>query len=93
MTQDPLVLAVGLALLALGAIGATLTQRTLTEQGRGRRIPLAMVPFGVLIGAGAAVIRGWDLVVALVAGAAIVPAVAVGGRWLEVRRGRGRRDG
>lgn len=92
MTQDPLVLAVGLALLALGAIGATLTQRMLTEQGRGRRIPLALVPFGVLIGAGAALIRGWDLLVTLVAGAAIVPAVAVGGRWLELRRRRGRRD-
>lgn len=91
MTTDPLLLAVGLALLALGAVGATLTQRMLTEQRRGRRIPLAMVPFGVLIGAGAALIRGFDLLVALLVGAAVMPAVAVAGRWLEVRRGRSRR--
>lgn len=82
---------VGAALLALGAVGATVTQRRLEGDGQARRIPLALVPFGVLVGAGAAVIRGWDLVVSLVAGAVVLPLVGTVARLLEVRRRRRRR--
>lgn len=81
-------LLVGVALAALGALGATLTQRRLDEEGRSVRAPLYLAPFGVLIGAGAAIARGWDLVVAIVVGAVLVPMVGVVGRLVEVRRHR-----
>lgn len=93
MTSDPLTLILGLALLVLGAVGATVTQRSLEVAGRGRMLPVALVPFGVLIGAGAAAIRGWDLVGSVIAGAVVVPLVAVLGRLVEVRRRRRRARG
>lgn len=77
--------AAGLALLVLGATGATVASRT--PGSRGWLLPLRLVPFGVLVGAGAALVRGWDLAVSLAAGAVLVPIVGVAGRWLEVRRG------
>lgn len=85
-TALPLVL--GVLLVALGAAGATVTQRRLDESDRSRWALLALVPFGVLIGAGAALVRGWDLTAALVVGAVLVPIVGAVGRWLEVRRAR-----
>lgn len=78
----------GVVLVAIGAVGASLTQRRLDEQGRSSRAPLYLAPFGVLIGAGAAVARGWDPLAAILAGAVLVPLVGVVGRLIEVRRGR-----
>lgn len=84
---------VGVVLVAIGAIGATVTQRRLDEAGRTRWALLALVPFGVLIGAGAALVRGWDLTAAVVVGAVLVPLVGALGRWFEVRRARRSRRG
>jgi hypothetical protein len=78
----------GAALLVLGAVGATVTQRRFEQEGRATVAPLFLVPFGVLIGAGAALIRGWDLLASLLVGAVLVPLVGAGGRYLEVRRRR-----
>lgn len=80
----------GLGLVALGAIGATVTSGRVERSGRWALLPLQLVPFGVLVGAGAAMVRGWDLWIAVAAGAVVIPLVGVGGRWLEVRRRRGR---
>jgi hypothetical protein len=74
----------GLVLLAVGAVGASLVHRT-----AGRPTPLrvlALAPFGVLIGAGAALVRGWDLLAAVAAAAVLVPLVGVGGDVLAARR-------
>lgn len=86
------VLVLGLLLVLLGATGATLTQRRFEQEGRSQRAPLWLVPFGVLVGAGAALVRGWDLAGSMLAGAVLVPVVGAVGRLLEVRR-RNRRDG
>jgi hypothetical protein len=84
----------GVVLVVLGATGASLAQR-----GGGRPTLLrllGLVPFGVLIGAGAALVRGWDLMASLVAGGLLVPLVGAGSDLLAARRrarggGRGRR--
>lgn len=89
--DDALTVVVGVVLVALGAGGATVTQRRLEAEGRATIAPLWLVPFGVLIGAGAAIARGWDLVAAMVVGAVAVPVVGAVGRYLEVRRHRRRR--
>jgi hypothetical protein len=81
-------LLLGVVLVAFGAVGATMTQRRLDEEGRSTVAPLFLAPFGVLIGAGAAVARGWDVVVAILVGAVVIPIVGVVGRLVEVRRGR-----
>lgn len=88
--DDALALVIGILLVALGAVGATVVQRRLEDSGRATLAPLALVPFGVLIGAGAAVARGWDLLLAMVVGAVVVPVVGVVGRIIEVRRHRHR---
>lgn len=88
MDADAVTIAIGAVLLVLGAVGATLTQRRLDAEGRSTTAPLWLIPFGVLIGAGAAMIRGWDLVAAIVVGAVLVPVVGALGRWVEVRRHR-----
>jgi hypothetical protein len=81
---------IGVLLVALGAVGATITQRRFEQEGRTvRSLPL-LVPFGVLIGAGAALARGWDLVVSMLVGAVLVPVVGALGRLWEIRRGRRR---
>lgn len=90
-TAVPVVL--GVLFVAAGAIGATVTQRRLDEKGHSRRALLALVPFGVLIGAGAALARGWDPTAALVVGAVLLPVVGAVGRWFEVRRARRARGG
>lgn len=83
-------LLLGIGLVLLGAVGATVTQRRLEVSGRGRWAPLAVVPHGVLVGAGAALARGWSLGAAMAIGAGVMPVVAVVGRLFEVRRrGRG----
>jgi len=78
-------LALGALLLLLGASGAGAVHR----RQRGRPGPtgvLALAPFGVLIGAGAALVRGWDLGLSAVAGAGAVAVVAVLGDVLAARR-------
>ena len=85
---DALPIAIGVALVLLGATGATVTQRHLDATGRSRLALVALVPYGVLIGAGAAMVRGWDLTAALVVGAVLVPLVGAAGRLIEVRRAR-----
>lgn len=83
---------VGVGLLLLGAWGAG----GLHRRQRGRPGPvslLALAPFGVLIGAGAALVRGWDVGLAAVTGAVAVMLVALVGDVLAARRrARGRRS-
>ncbi len=86
--MDPVSIAVGAALLLLGAVGATVSQRGMEQRGRATLAPLSLVPFGILMGAGAAMIRGWDLWVSMAVGAVVVPVVGVIGRMIEVRRRR-----
>lgn len=81
---------VGFALVVLGAVAATVTSRRAEHAGTATTLPLKLVPLGILVGAGGAMVRGWDLVSSMVAGAVLVPAVGLVGRWLEVRRERGR---
>lgn len=87
---QPLAAVLGVALVVLGAVAATSTQRRLEARGRASVAPLYLVPFGVLIGAGAAIARGWDLPAAMVVGAVLVPVVGAAGRWVEVQRARRR---
>jgi hypothetical protein len=80
----------GLGLVALGALGATVASRRVERSGRWTLLPLQLLPFVFLVGAGAAMVRGWDLWVAMAAGGVVIPLVGVAGRWLEVRRHRRR---
>ena len=84
--------AVGVALLLLGATGAGMLHR----RQHGRPVPtsmLALAPFGVLIGAGAALVRGWDLGLSALAGALAVMVVALlGDVFAARRRARDRRS-
>jgi hypothetical protein len=89
---EPAWIVIGAVLLMLGAVGATVSQRGLERRGRGRMTPLTLVPFGILMGAGAAMIRGWDLWISIAVGAVVVPLVGVVGRLIEVRQQR-RRQG
>ena len=81
-------LVLGIGLVVLAAVGATTTQRSLEADGRASIAPLYLVPFGLLLGAGAAMVRGFDLVAAMVVGAVLVPLVGIVGRMIEVRRHR-----
>lgn len=90
--MQPVEIAVGAVLLLLGAVGATVSQRGMERRGRATLAPLGLVPFGILMGAGAAMIRGWDLWVSMAVGAVVVPVVGVIGRLFEVRRQRRRGD-
>jgi hypothetical protein len=90
---SPTAVAIGLALLVLGAVGATATTRTFDRTDRPARVPLQLIPFGILIGGGAALVRGWDLAAGVLVGAVLVPLVGTTARLLEVRRRRWRRDG
>lgn len=89
----PAAVGIGLALLVLGAVGATAVARGFDTSEHPRRVPLQLIPFGVLIGGGAALVRGWDLGVGVLVGAVVVPVVGTALRLIEVRRGRSRRDG
>ncbi len=86
--MDPVLVTIGVLLLLLGAVGATLSQRGLERRGRATIAPASLVPFGLLIGAGASMIRGWDLWASMLVGAIVVPLVGVIGRIVEVRRAR-----
>lgn len=85
MGDGGLTLTAGVVLLVLGASGAQSVHR----RQRGRPGPvsvLSLAPFGVLVGAGAALVRGWDLGLSAIAGAIVVVVVALGGDVLEARR-------
>lgn len=71
-------------------MGATVVSRHAEWMGSATTLPLRLVPFGILVGAGASLVRGWELGVSMLAGAVLVPVVGAAGRWLEVRRSRGR---
>ncbi len=76
----------GVVLIVLGALGATVTQRRLEAAHRGRLVPVLLVPYGVLMGGGAAFVRGWDLALSMLIGGVFVPLVGVVGRLIDVRR-------
>ncbi len=80
----PTTTALGAVLALLGATGATLAARDPGRPTPGRL--LRLVPFGVLVGAGAALVRGWDLGVTAALGAVLVPLVAVVGDVRAARR-------
>lgn len=83
--DDLLPLTAGVALLLLGATGAGVVHRR--QHGRpGPVSVLLLAPFGVLIGAGAALVRGWDLGLSAVTGSLAVLVVALGGDVLAARR-------
>jgi hypothetical protein len=86
---SPTAVAIGLGLLVLGAVGASLAARGFDDGGPAWRVPLRLVPFGVLIGGGAALVRGWDLGAGALIGAVLVPLIGTLGRLIEVRRHRG----
>jgi hypothetical protein len=89
---SPTAVAIGLVLVALGAIGASVAARGFDVGGPAWRVPLRLIPFGVLIGGGASLVRGWDLGAGVLVGALTVPLVGTVGRLIEVRRGRASRD-
>jgi hypothetical protein len=89
--EDPLPIVVGVVLVALGAVGATVTQRRFEREGRTLFAMPLLVPFGILIGAGAAIARGWELPPAMAVGGVLIPIVGAVGRLVEVRRGKARR--
>ncbi|MEX1178639.1 MAG: hypothetical protein WEB09_09275 [Nitriliruptor sp.] len=83
--------AIGLVLVVLGAVGATVAARRFDGDGPAWRVPLELIPFGILIGGGASLVRGWDLGAGVLVGAVSVPLVGVVARLVEVRRYRARR--
>lgn len=82
---------VGVVLIVLGVAGATATARTLEGTPRASVLPFAVAPMGVCIGAGAALLRGWNLVGTAIAAAIVLPLVVVG-RQLVRNRGRRREE-
>lgn len=89
---SPAAVAIGLALVVLGAVGASVVARGFDAAGAAWQVPLRLVPFGVLIGGGASLVRGWDLGAGVLVGALLVPLVGTVGRLIEVRRHRARRE-
>jgi hypothetical protein len=82
--QGAFAVTLGLALVVLGALGASLV-----HGGAARptlRRASGLVPFGVLMGAGASLVRGWELTPSLIIGALLVPLVGIGGDLLAARR-------
>ena len=69
--------AIGIGLVVLGAAGASAIARSLAPRTRGPGLALAVAPAGVLIGTGAALARGWDLVPSAVVGAVLVAVLAL----------------
>ncbi len=89
---SPTAVAVGIVLVLLGATGATVATRGFDGGGPPWRVLTVLIPFGVLIGGGASLVRGWDLGVGVLVGAIAVPIVGALARMVEVRRYRARRD-
>lgn len=83
--------AVGVVLVVLGAAAASTTARMLSPRVRGPRLAMAVAPTGVAIGAGAALVRGWDLLPSAVVGTCLVAVLALTtGLRLEPRHRRSR---
>lgn len=82
---------VGIVLVVLGATAASAIARMLSPRLQGLRLALAVAPAGVLVGAGAALVRGWDLLGSAAVGAVVVAGLAFA-TGLRVSP-RGRRDG
>lgn len=83
--------AIGVGLVVLGAAGASAIARTLGGRAHGVRLAFAVAPAGVLIGTGAALARGWDLVPSAVVGTLLVGVLALtSGLRLAPREPRGR---
>ncbi|MEX1162687.1 MAG: hypothetical protein WEB03_03805 [Nitriliruptor sp.] len=89
---SPGAVAVGLVLVLLGATGATVATRGFDGGGSPWRTLVTLVPFGILIGGGASLVRGWDLGAGVLVGAIAVPVVGALARMIEVRRHRAERD-
>lgn len=68
---------VGVVLVLVGATAATAIARVMEPRGRGPRLAAAVAPTGVLIGAGAALARGWDLLPSALLGVLLVGLVAL----------------
>ena len=80
-------MAVGVALVVLGAAAASTIARSLSDRLRGPALAAAVAPTGILIGAGAALARDWDLVPSAVVGAVLVALLALtSGLRLQPRR-------
>ena len=81
--------AVGVALVVLGAVAASTIARSPSDRLRGPVLAVAVAPTGILIGAGAALVRGWDPVASAGVGAVLVGllALATGLRLRPRRRG------
>ncbi len=79
----------GVALVVLGAAAASAIARTLADRLRGPALAAAVAPTGILIGAGAALARDWDLVPSAAVGAVLVALLALttGLRLAPRRRG------
>ena len=68
---------VGVALALVGATAATVIARTMAPHGRGPRLAVAVAPTGLLIGAGAALVRGDALLPSALLGLAVVGLVGL----------------
>lgn len=79
--------ALGALLLLAGATGGAVLTPRLQARGQGWLVPVVAVPVGAAVGAGAALIRGWDLLGTTLAGALVVPLLTAVVRIVEVRRG------
>lgn len=77
---------VGVGLVLLGAASASAVTRALEERNRLVWLPFALVPPGVLVGAGAATARSWNLWGTIAAGAVVLP--LAGMVFVVVRRRR-----
>lgn len=82
---------IGVVLAVVGATAATAIARVVAPRGRGPRVALAVAPTGLLIGAGAALARGWDLLPSTLLGMVLVGVVGLAG-GLRVQRPSRRRS-
>jgi len=80
------VVALGVLLVAIGAFGASRMPEAGPGGPRRLRVLAGLIPFGLLIGAGAALVRGDALVPAMVAGALVVPFVGLVAQRVRARR-------
>lgn len=74
---------IGVVLVVLGAAGASAIARTVGARVRGPLLGLAVAPAGVLVGTGAAFVRGWDVLASAVVAALVLGLLAAGTglRW------------
>lgn len=65
--------AVGIALVLAGATGAALAVPRLRARGEARFVPVVLALAGAVVGAGAALVRDFDLLPTIVVGALLFP--------------------